>query len=397
MGLNFLMLNFLTQFDRRTPLGWLQLSHQKGKLLVALSGIAFADVLIFMQMGFQAALYDSSVRSHQILNADAVIFSPQALNFGNLATIPRRRLLQAQDVPGVESAHPMYINNVVWRNPQTHKETAIRVIGFNPDFLAIDLPDIKKNLDKTKIPDTFLFDKSSRGTYSEAIAKINAGEKVTTEIDRKTITLVGTFSIGSSFGADGHLITSDQNFLRLFPRRPAQNVSLGMLKLVPGADADRVVAQLRQHLPNDTMVMTKTEFIEFEKGYWQRNTSIGFIFSIGVAMGFVVGIVIVYQVLSTDVNSHMAEYATFKAMGYGTGFLLGVIFEQAIILAVLGFFPGVAGALGLYTLARNGTGLPIFMTVSRAGTVLVMTIVLCLISGAIATRKLRSADPADVF
>lgn len=389
--------NLLPKFDRRTPLGWLQLSHQKGKLLVALSGIAFADVLIFMQMGFQAALYDSSVRSHQILNADAVIFSPQALNFGNLATIPRRRLLQAQDIPGVQSAHPMYINNVVWRNPQTHKETAIRVIGFNPDFLAIDLPDVKKNLDRTKIPDTFLFDKSSRGTYGEAIAKINAGEKVTTEIDRKTITLVGTFSIGSSFGADGHLITSDQNFLRLFPRRPAQNVSLGMLKLAPGADADRVVAQLRQHLPNDTMVMTKTEFIEFEKGYWQRNTSIGFIFSIGVAMGFVVGIVIVYQVLSTDVNAHMAEYATFKAMGYGTGFLLGVIFEEAIILAVLGFFPGVGGALGLYTLARNGTGLPIFMTVSRAGTVLVMTVVLCLISGAIATRKLRSADPADVF
>lgn len=397
MGLNSLMLNFLTKFDRRTPLGWLQLSHQKGKLLVALSGIAFADVLIFMQMGFQAALYDSSVRSHQILNADAVIFSPQALNFGNLATIPRRRLLQAQDIPGVQSAHPMYISFAIWRNPQTHKETAIRVIGFDPDFLAINLPDIKKNLDKTKIPDTFLFDKNSRGAYGETIAKINAGEKVTTEIDRKTITLVGTFSIGSSFGADGHLITSDQNFLRLFPRRPAQNVSLGMLKLVPGADADRVVAQLRQHLPNDTMVMTKTEFIEFEKSYWQQNTSIGFIFSIGVAMGVVVGIVIVYQVLSTDVNSHMAEYATFKAMGYGTGFLLGVIFEEAIILAVLGFFPGVGGALGLYTLARNGTGLPIFMTVSRAGTVLVMTIGLCLISGAIATRKLRSADPADVF
>ncbi|MBC7514854.1 MAG: ABC transporter [Alkalinema sp. FL-bin-369] len=391
------MLNFLTKFDRRTPLGWLQLSHQKGKLLVALSGIAFADVLIFMQMGFQAALYDSSVRSHQILNADAVIFSPQALNFGNLATIPRRRLLQAQDIPGVQSAHPMYISFAIWRNPQTHKETAIRVIGFDPDFLAINLPDIKKNLDKIKIPDTFLFDKNSRGAYGETIAKINAGEKVTTEIDRKTITLVGTFSIGSSFGADGHLITSDQNFLRLFPRRPAQNVSLGMLKLVPGADADRVVAQLRQHLPNDTMVMTKTEFIEFEKSYWQQNTSIGFIFSIGVAMGGVVGIVIVYQVLSTDVNSHMAEYATFKAMGYGTGFLLGVIFEEAIILAVLGFFPVVGGALGLYTLARNGTGLPIFMTVSRAGTVLVMTIGLCLISGAIATRKLRSADPADVF
>jgi putative ABC transport system permease protein len=144
-------------------------------------------------------------------------------------------------------------------------------------------------------------------------------------------------------------------------------------------------------------VMSKAEFIEFEKGYWQKNTSIGFIFTLGVGMGFIVGIVIVYQVLSTDVNSHMAEYATFKAMGYGNGFLLGVIFEEAIILALLGFFPGVVGALGLYTLARNGTKLPILMTVARAITVLIMTMIMCMISGAIATRKLQSADPADIF
>jgi putative ABC transport system permease protein len=391
------MFNPLQMMQRRTPLGWLQLSHQKGKLLVALSGIAFADVLMFMQMGFQAALFDSSVRTHQILDMDAVIFSPQALNFGNLATLPRRRLLQAQDVQGVKSAHAMYVNNVVWRHPTTKKETAIRVLGFEPGFTALQLPELAANLDRTKLPDTFLFDQASRGDYKEVIAALKQNQPVKTEIDGKTITLGGAFTIGSSFGADGHLVTSDQNFLRLFPRRKAQNISIGLLKLEAGADPNAVVAQLRQHLPNDTVVMTKAEFIEFEKGYWQKNTSIGFIFTLGVGMGFIVGIVIVYQVLSTDVNSHMAEYATFKAMGYGNGYLLGVIFEEAVILAILGFFPGLIGALGLYTMARNGTKLPILMTVARAVTVLILTMVICMISGAIATRKLQSADPADIF
>jgi putative ABC transport system permease protein len=391
------MFNPLQLLQRRTPLGWLQLSHQKGKLLVALSGIAFADVLIFMQLGFQAALFDSSIRTHQILDMDAVIFSPQALNFGNLATLPRRRLLQAQDIQGVQAAHALYINNVVWKNPQTRKETAIRVLGFDPNFVALQLPEVAQKLDRTKIPDTFLFDQASRGDYKEVIAALNQDKKVKTEVDSKTITLDGAFTIGSSFGADGHLVTSDLNFLRLFPRRKAQNISLGLLKLDPGVNPDQVVAQLRQHLPNDTVVMTKAEFLEFEKGYWQKNTSIGFIFTLGVGMGFIVGIVIVYQVLSTDVNAHMAEYATFKAMGYGNGYLLGVIFEEAIILALLGFFPGVIGALGLYTMARNGTKLPILMTVARAMTVLIMTMIMCAISGAIATRKLQSADPADIF
>jgi putative ABC transport system permease protein len=391
------MLNPIQLIQRRTPLGWLQLSHQKGKLLVALAGIAFADVLMFMQLGFQAALYDSSVRTHQILNMDAVIFSPQALNFGNMSTLPRRRLLQAQDVKGVKAAHAMYVNNVVWKNPQTRKETAIRVLGFAPDFVALQLPEVAQKLDRTKIPDTFLFDQGSRGDYKQVIADLSQDKKVKTEVDGKTITLDGAFTIGSSFGADGHLVTSDENFLRLFPRRKVQNISIGLLTLEPGADPTTVVAQLRQHLPNDTVVMTKAEFTEFEKGYWQKNTSIGFIFTLGVGMGFIVGIVIVYQVLSTDVNSHMAEYATFKAMGYGNGYLLGVVFEEAIILALLGFFPGVVGALGLYTLARNGTKLPILMTVARAITVLIMTMIMCMISGAIATRKLQSADPADIF
>jgi len=387
----------LSLLQRRTPLGWLQLSHQKSKLMVALAGIAFADVLMFMQLGFQAALFDSSVRMHQVLEADAVIFSPQALNLGNLSTVPRRRLLQAQDVSGVQSAHAVYVNNVVWKHPETRKENAIRVIGVDPDFAAFQLPNLAQKLDRTKLPDTFLFDQASRGDYKNVIQNIHQGQSVKTEIEGKTVTLAETFAIGSSFGTDGHLLTSSQNFLRLFPRRKAQNISLGLLKLTPGANPDTVVAQLRQHLPNDTVVMSKTEFMEFEKGYWQKNTSIGFIFTLGVGMGFIVGIVIVYQVLSTDVNAHMAEYATFKAMGYGNRYLLGVVFEEAFLLAVMGFFPGVIGALGLYTLARNGTGLPILMTVSRGILVLVMTMVMCMISGAIATRKLQSADPADIF
>jgi putative ABC transport system permease protein len=391
------MFNPIASLQRRTPLGWLQLSHQKGKLAVALAGIAFADVLMFTQLGFRAALFDSSIRTHNILDTDVVIFSPQGLNFGNLATFPRRRLLQAQDVPGVAAAHPMYIANVVWKNPQTRKETAIRVVGFEPNFLAIKLPDIEKNLDQLKLPDTFLFDQETRGEYKQVIADLNAGKPVTTEVDHRTIKLAGNFAIGSSFGTDGHLLSSSENFLRLFPRRNAQSVSLGLLKLQPGADAQQVVSQLKQHLSNDVMVMTHSQFIEFEKGYWQKNTSIGFIFSLGVSMGFIVGIVIVYQVLSTDVNSHMAEYATFKAMGYSGGYLLMVIFEEAIILAILGFIPGSIGAMGLYTLARNGTKLPIAMTTARAMTVLIMTLIMCMISGAIATRKLQSADPADIF
>ncbi|WP_298909676.1 ABC transporter permease DevC [uncultured Nostoc sp.] len=391
------MIGFIQQLRRRTPLGWLQLSHEKGRFLVALSGIAFADVLMFMQLGFQNALFDSNTRLHASMQGDIMLVSPQARNLANMSTFPRRRLYQAMDMPGVKSTEAMYLNFIDWKNPQTHQETAVLVIGFNPDKQLFDLPEVNRNLDVIKLPDSVLFDSASRGDYTEVIAQIEQGKPVTTEIERRTITINGLFKVGASFIADGSLITSDQNFLRLFPRQQASSVSLGLIQLQPGYDPKQVANTLKSYLGKDVKVFTHDEFIAFERDYWQKNTAIGFIFSLGVTMGFLVGVIIVYQVLSTDVNAHIKEYATFKAMGYNNLYLLSVVFEEAVILAVLGFIPGAIVPLGLYHLTRNATNLPVYMTLARALTVLVLTMIMCLISGAIATRKLQSADPADMF
>ncbi len=391
------MIGFIHQLRRRTSLGWLQLSKEKGRFLVALSGIAFADVLMFMQLGFQNALFDSNTRVHRAMEADIFLLSPQARNLANMSSFTRRRLFQAMDTPGVKSAEPMYVNFIDWKNPQTHKKTSVLVIGFNPDKPALNLPEVISQADSTKLPDTFLFDRAARGEYKETFAQIDQGKLVNTEIDRRTISISGLFKIGASFIADGTLISSDQNFLRLFPRRDVGSISLGLVQIQPGSDSNQVADTLKQRLGNDVQVLTKEEFITFEKDYWQKNTAIGFIFSLGVGMGFMVGVIIVYQVLSTDVNAHMKEYATFKAMGYRNSYLLSVVFEEAIILAVLGFLPGLGVSFGLYTMTRNATNLPVIMTLARALQVQILTIIMCMISGAIATRKVQSADPADMF
>lgn len=391
------MIGWIQQLQRRTPLGWLQLSHQKGKLLVASAGVVFADVLMLMQLGFQGALFNSAVLIHNSLRTDVVLISPQARNLTNMSSFPRRRLYQAMDIPGVQSAEALYTNMVTWKHPTTHRETSMLMLAFEPDKPVFEQADINQQLNLIKFPNTVLFDGATRGDYKSAIAQLEQHQPLKTEIERRTITIAGLIRVGSSFGADGHLITSDQNFLRLFPRRQATSVSVGLLTLQPGTDPVQTVQALKAHLPNDVQVLTRQEFIEFERNYWATNTPIGFIFSLGVTMGFIVGVIIVYQVLSTDVNAHMGEYATFKAMGYHNRYLLAVVFEEAVILAIIGFIPGVAISVGLYHLTRNATNLPLYMTLARGIFVLVLTMVMCTFSGAIATRKLQSADPADMF
>ncbi|MEM6613577.1 MAG: ABC transporter permease DevC [Cyanobacteria bacterium P01_C01_bin.72] len=384
-------------FKNRTPLGWLQLKHDKMKLLTALAGIAFADILMFMQLGFKDALFTTNTQYPRLVDGDIILLSTQATNFNEQYTFPRRRLYQAMDVPGVESAEPVYIGSLKWRNPQTREKTSMMAIGFNPEIPAFNLPEVNRQLDRVKLPNTVLFDRASRGQYGEVIAQVEQGEIVTTESDRTTVTIAGLFELGASFADDGALMTSDANFLRLFPNKEPGTVSLGIINLEPEQDPLAVRQALNHYLPEDVAAYTHEEYIDKELAYIQNRSPIGFVFTLGTTMGFIVGIVIVYQVLSTDVNDHMAEYATFKAMGYKNSYLLFVVFEEAIILSVCGFIPSTILAVGLYQLTAAATALPIALSVSRAITVLVLTLVMCGISGAIATRKLQSADPADIF
>jgi len=387
----------IQQIQRRTPLGWLQLSRERGRLVVALAGIAFADVLMFMQLGFQSALYDSNTKLSRSLDADIVLVSPQARNTQNLSTFSRRRLYQSKDIAGVDSAEAFYSNIITWRNPDSRKETSVQAIAFNPEKPALNLPEINQQLDKIKIPDRVLFDRKSRGDYQQAIALVEQGKIAQTEVDRRNVLITGLFSLGASFGADGILVMSDQTFLHFFPKRDVASISLGLVKVKSGYDPKQVATELKAYLPNDVRVLTHAEYIEFEESFWKTESPIGFIFGLGTAMAFVVGVVIVYQVLSTDVNSHIQEYATFKAMGYRNQYLLAIVFEEAIILAFLGFIPGVIIPIGLYSIAAGATALPIAMTAARATTVFMLTVAMCVFSGAIATRRLQSADPADMF
>lgn len=384
---------------RKIPLSWLQLTREKPRLAVALAGIAFADVLMFMQLGFRDALFEANVQMHRSLEGDIVLINPQSDALLSMEPFSQRRLYKALDLETVESVTPIYLDFAAWKNPQNRKVRNIQVVGINPQKRVFDLPGVQQNLDKIKMPDVVIFDRASRAEFGSIATDFDAGKPVTTEVSDRRIKVGGIFQLGASFGADGNIITSDQNFLRIFETKGRKRglIDIGLIKLKPGADTDVVVEQLKKYLPNDVKVLSKQGYIDFEKAYWQSSTAIGFIFTLGTIMGFVVGTVIVYQILYSEVSDHMAEYATLKAMGYTQTYLLVVVFQEALILATLGFMPGFGFAMIQYTLAKNATLLPIVMTASRAVTVLILTILMCFISGFIAVRKLRAADPADIF
>jgi putative ABC transport system permease protein len=323
--------------------------------------------------------------------------STQTNTIGFPKTFSDRRLYEAASVEGVKSVSGVYMAFAVWKNPANRQTRNILLIGFNPADDIFNLPGIRNNLDKIKLEDVVLFDELSRTEFGPIPQLFRAGKKVTTEASSKKVTVGELFALGSSFAADGNTVTSDSNFLRIVPSRQKGAIDLGVIQLEPTANPELVAKALKEKLPNDINIFTKDKFIDYEKFYWQTSTSIGFIFSLGTMMGFIVGIVIVYQILYTDVDDHLPEYATLKAMGYRDWYFVGVVFQEAIILAFLGYLPGFGVAMFLYSLTAGATQLPIAMTLSRAIFVLILTVIMCIFSGVIAVRKLSAADPADIF
>ncbi|MEA5575700.1 ABC transporter permease DevC [Anabaena sp. UHCC 0451] len=393
------MVNKLFQ---KTPLAWRQLMKEKTRLAIAVAGITFADMLIFIQMGFESALFDSAIQPHRNLQADLVLINPQFQTLFSVKSFSRQRLYQALSYDGVESVNFVYIGTGQWRNSETRIERSILVWGVDPNKPGLQFPEVQKNKDYLKSLNQVMFDQASRPEYGAVGDIFTKTGNFQTELNSKTVNVKGLFSNGASFASDGNVIASDSSFLQLFPSHKPDQIEVGLINLKPGVDIDQIKTQLIKGLNPDPKnpfveVGTPEDFAQKEKNYWANSTGIGFIFGLGVGVGFIVGIVIVYQILYADVSDHLPEYATLKAMGYTDNYLLGVLIQEALLLAILGYLPAFFLSFGLYKLTFAATMLPIYMKANRAVTVFIMTVIMCSISGAIALRKLRSADPADIF
>ncbi|AHJ30930.1 ABC transporter permease DevC [Nodularia spumigena CS-584] len=389
----------------KIPLAWLQLAQQKIRFVVAVAGIAFIVLLTFIQLGFQDALYSSATALHQNLRGDLFLVSSQYKSLTATQSFSRSRLYQTLGFEGVESVSPIYLQFAKLKNPETGEKYSIYVIGFDPGKSVFNIPEVAENLDRLKIPDIVLFDRISRPEFGPIANNFAAGNtEQTIEIfpfDAPIgyrVRVGGLFSLGPSFGVDGNLIVSDSTFLRINPNtRPAEMIDIGVITLNAGANPDKVLQKLKANLPNDIQIFTRQGFIDFEKEYWAVRTPIGFILNLMLTMASVVGVVIVYQILYSNIANQLIAYATLKAIGYANGYLLNVVFQQALILALLGYIPGFLFSIGLYSFAMEVTKLPIMMTANNAIIVLVSAVLMCITSGSLAINKLRSADPADIF
>ena len=385
------------QLLQRTPLAWRQAIHQPMRLAAAIAGVSFANVLVFFQMGLSGGLYDSQKRPIQQLNGELVMVSGRYLYLGEQLSFPRARLTQALGVQGVRNVAPLYLGLGEWLNQNTHQQKQALLFGIAPENPALRIPVLQSQPQLLQRGDGLLFDTRSKANAGPVTAMVEHNGYYDTELQGVRTRVVGLFTMGLTFAADINLITSATNFKTIFPNQSVDDIQMGVIQLDPGVDPQRVKATLESFLDPSIKVYTIAELSAVEVNYWRRNTSFGVIFGLGVLVGLVVGGIIVFQILYSDVSDHLPEYATLMAMGYRLPSLLGVVAREGLLLAVLGYVPAYIAGQGLYALVRSGTRLPVVMDPQRALLVFSMILVMCMASAGLAMRRLADADPAEIF
>ncbi len=391
----------------RTPLAWYNLTHNKVRTVVAAAGVTFAVVLVFTQLGFLGSIETTVTRFFDAMNFDLMLRSPKYLHLSDTRVFPLQRLYQAAEVPGVKSATPVQVGLARWRSPTTDRARGILAIGIQPEQEAFKTPEIREKSGRLTDQQSVLIDRKSRKEFGpqngERFSDADIG--IGAEINGKEVRIVGHFELGTGLTADGCILVNAMAFRQFLPTRSPEDLSFGLIRLEDGADVNAVAEQIREQirraLPSgevaDVEVLTLADAKRYELTRWIQQTSIGIIFQLGVVVSLMVGTVIVFQVLSSDVAAHMPQYATLKAMGYTNQFLSGVVLTQAVGLAFLGFLPGLLISELLYQLTSYLANIPIVMNGSRIASVLVMTIAMCAFSGLGALRKVWMADPAALF
>jgi len=376
-------------------LAWSQLSHQKVRLLVAMSGIAFANVLIFMQLGFRSLFTTGATLLPESLAGDLFLVDAASKYIGDTG-FDRTALYRAAAISGVEEVTPLYIRTGEWAYNKNIVSYGARVIAFDPRKTVLNLPEVTAKQAFLTQPFTFLFDRSSRDTLGPLPQQLAIQPIVPSFLNQQRIQVVGLFTLGSSFFlSEGNVLTSDTTYAEIFGDPALNRVAVGVVWVAPGRDRRKIQRGI-QHIVPEVQVLTQAELIARELAFQSSNPASA-IFGFGAVMGIIIGVVIVYQVLYADVSDHLAEYATLKAMGYSDWALLQVIFQQATMLACLGFAPGCLAAWGMYQFLMTVTRLRLVLYPELILTVFILTLLMCLISAAIASVKLRSADPADIF
>jgi putative ABC transport system permease protein len=372
------------------PVGVANLFQHKVRVFTALAGIAVALFLLVLQYESLHAIRVRVAALYSFFNFDIALVPDSYQILNSPGTLDRVRLSQARTVPQVERTYGIGIAISDWAQRHKDNGNAVLLIGLDDDPRFIRDPAIRYGMSQLTDGRSILFDTLAQADLRPFsighIGKLGGDE----------VQIKGLFDLGLFFYAPGAAVVPSSMFTRLSDRDSRQ-ITVGLLQIAPGADAEEIKRRLQAVLPDDVQVLTRQELIAQEQAYFVDTKPIGIMMDIGMLIACLVAVTIMIQVLSTEIGNRMNEYAVLKAMGFGPLFIYAIGLTQAAILGIAGLIPALVVAALVLHFIQSATHLGAQLGPQLAGMALLVALGTGLVAASAVMWRVGRADPAELY
>jgi putative ABC transport system permease protein len=366
------------------------LFHEPVRFAITVLGVAFAVLLVVVQIGLFLGLLNNASITIEHADADLWVTSRNTPNIDFGHSFPDSNVQRIRSVPGVARADNLIVTYAQVALPNGAEETA--VLYAMEDFARWGLPWVvaEGNVEDLRRGRTMLLDDSATRRFGA----FRVGEA--REVNRQRLDIVGRSRGAKSFTTMPIMFVRFRLAQQLVPDELEGRTMYAVVKLEPGANAATVAAEIRSRLPyND--VFTKKEWSERTRDYWTTSTGIGLNMGLTVFLGCLVGLVVVAQTLYASTLEHLAEFGTVKAIGGSNRDIYAILVRQAVISAVVGYVVGLVPCFAVAKLASDLADADVVLSPTILGVVFAGTVGLCVLAASVSFRKVASIDPALVF
>ena len=370
------------------PLAQRNLTHDRVRLAVTLTGIVFAVVLIVVELGLFVGFTVTTSSIIDNSRVDLWIVSKGTPYIEQGAVFSERKLYQVLATPGVAQADKYIVRFAQWKTPDG-AEQSVQVVGFNP-YNGIGGPWnlVAGNIDDLKTPDAVILDE----LYKKKLGVTKLGE--TFELNGRRARVVGFTRGIRAFTTTPYVFTSFKNAQGYTNIAEDQTFFL-LVKAVPGADIPALQRALSGRV-RDVDVLTTAKFSSMTRIYWMFTTGAGVAVLLAALLGLVVGVVVVAQTIYATTMDHIREYGTLKAMGAPNSYIYRVIVTQAGMSAVAGYVLAMIVSVFIVHASTKG-GAAILLPWQMAVGIFFLTLLMCVSAAVVSINKVTSLDPAMVF
>jgi putative ABC transport system permease protein len=360
------------------------------RLVAALAGVAVALFLLTLQISVLDAAKVKVTQLYNDFNFDVAAVPDTYQFLLNFETIDRVVLDQARATGDVSQAFGLNVDVVHWMQWPSKKQAYLFLVGLDDPGTFVRDPVIRDGVKSLVSSHSILID-----DYSEPdIGPLATGTMA--KIGDELETIDGHFRLGLFFYGEGTGIVRNTDFPRLTDR-DSSKMSIGLFQLKPGVSPQKAKHDLEAIVPEHTLVFTRAELLQQERDYFLSVRPVGIMIYISMLIACLVGIVIIVQVLSTEVANRMKEYAVLKAMGSSPAFVYGIGVTQAILVGLGGLLPALLiGGVVLWYIEYR-THLEAALGLVLLGKMLVITFAASICAAAAVLGRVQRADPAALY